>query len=112
MNLEIGHYIKSNGSIPVKEFFERYSKPVQARFARTIELLRDGGLQIGMPYIKPLTGIKGGWELRVKADKHLLRCGFIVKDKTAILLHGFEKKTKKTEKKDIETIKDRIKEIS
>lgn len=112
MNIEITYYKKSNGTNPVKKFIEEYPIPIQARITRTIELLRDYGLQIGMPHLKPLTGVKGAWELRVKADKQLFRFGFIINDGKAIILHGFIKKSGKTERKELAIIKSRIKEIS
>jgi len=105
------YYKKSNGRKPVNEFINGLPETSQARIVKTIELLEDYGLAIGMPHLKPLKGVRSGWELRVKADDHFYRFGFRIIQGTPIIVHGFVKKTNRIDAKDLAIIKKRFKEI-
>ena len=66
---------------------------------------------IGLPLCRPMSGIKGMWEVRCNlSDKRIARILFIIDGSQMILLHGFIKKTQKTEQKDIQIASQRQKE--
>lgn len=102
---KVVYYKKPNGRKPVNEFINSLPETSQARIVKTIELLGDYGLAIGMPHVKFLKGVRGGWELRVKADDLFYRFGFRIIQETPIIVHGFVKKTNKADTKDLAIIK-------
>ena len=68
------------------------------------------GWPIGMPYCRPLG--RGLWEVRSDlTGGRIARVIFCIKNGEMVLLHGFEKKTQKTPKQDIELAFGRKKEI-
>jgi len=63
-------------------------------------LLREFGLQLGLPYVKHLEGKL--WELRVQAGRKVYRViYFAFTGQRFVLLHAFVKKTRKTPRKEI-----------
>lgn len=63
-----------------------------------------------MPYCHPLG--RGLWEVRSDlSGGRIARVVFCIVDGEMILLHGFEKKTQKTPKQDIDLAQRRMKEI-
>lgn len=111
MKLEIEYYQRDDGSSPVAEFIDSLPQQAQAKITRTLRLLEEFGAFLGMPYVRSLVGIKNGWELRVRVDKSIYRLGFTIYRGKAIIVHGFIKKSNKTESRDIKIIKQRLKEI-
>ena len=63
-----------------------------------------------MPYCRPLG--HGLWEVRSDlAGGRIARLIFCIAEGEMIMLHGFEKKTRKTPKTDIEIARKRMREI-
>jgi phage-related protein len=102
----IEYYQSVNGKHPVEEFIDSLEKKSQARIARTIDLLGEFGIDLGMPYARYLE--KQLWELRVRLGRNRYRIiYFLPVGTTFILLHGFSKKTDVVPKADLETAKNR-----
>lgn len=111
MNLNIEYYTRSNRTSPIQEFINELPDKAQVKTIETFGLLRDYGLEVGMPHIRPLSGMQGTWEVRIKSNKNIYRYPFIIEGGTAVILHAFAKKTQKTPEKELKMIKRRTKEI-
>jgi phage-related protein len=97
----IEYYQTGNGKYPVEEFTDSLEKKSQARIARTLDLLEEFGIDLGMPYTKYLE--KHLWELRIRLGRNRYRIiYFLATGKTFILLHGFSKKTDVVPRADLE----------
>jgi hypothetical protein len=60
----IEYYEAVRGQIPVKEFIENLKIKERAKVARTIDLLEEFGINLGMPYAEHVEGDL--WELRAR----------------------------------------------
>lgn len=66
---------------------------------------------MGKPYIAPIEDKLH--EIRIEQDTHIYRVLYIAyTGKRFILLHGFQKKTQKTPKKELDLAKERMKTFS
>lgn len=101
-------YIGPRGRSPVEEFLDQLPTDDRARIDHTIGLLKEFGLQLGLPYVKHLEGKL--WELRIRAGRRAYRViYFAFTGQRFILLHAFVKrrpepvegKTQKTPRKEI-----------
>lgn len=63
--MEIEFYEAASGNRPIEEFVRSLKPAGQAKIARAFDLLEEFGLKLGMPYVRPLPGTGGRWELRV-----------------------------------------------
>lgn len=110
MNWEIEYYTKEDGSSPIKDFIDSLPLKAKARAFKTLELLESYGIQMGEPHVKHVG--KKLWELRVKAQEGIFRFFFTVRqNRIIILLHGFQKKTEKTPKRELDVALKRMKEL-
>lgn len=99
---KIEFYQSPSGNPLVYNWFCQQEPKVQARFAQIFDLLQDKGILVGMPYVRPIVNTKL-YEIRVEQDKNIYRIFyFAYTGRRFILLHGFQKKTQKTPKQDIE----------
>ncbi|MDP2952564.1 MAG: type II toxin-antitoxin system RelE/ParE family toxin [Chloroflexota bacterium] len=88
----IEYYRSEAGRAPVREFIDSLDARAKARVAKTLDLLEEFGVELGMPYARHLE--KHLWELRVREGKNRHRIiYFLAADQAFILLHGFTKKT-------------------
>lgn len=86
-----------------QEFFIKQNKKVKAKIVWTFELIED--LQrVPETYLKFIENTGGLYEIRVQAGSNIFRifC-FFDKEQLVVLVNGFQKKTKKTPKQEIET---------
>jgi phage-related protein len=98
MGWEIELYEKSDGEVPVREFFRGLPLKHQAKSDRALALLKDFGVDLREPHAHPVKGerYKGIWELRVKFASDISRIFyFLPAGKTFIILHGYVKKDAK-----------------
>ena len=87
--------------MPVAEFIDSLDAKSQARIARTLDLLEEFGINLGMPYARHLE--RRLWELRVRHGMNRYRIiYFLHAGQTLILLHGFAKKTGAVPRGDME----------
>ncbi len=105
---QVEFYQFPNGNSPVFDWFNEQNAKVQAKFARIFELLEEHGTSVGKPYVAPLEDKL--YEIRVEQDTNIYRIiYFAYTGKRFILIHGFQKKTQKTPKKEINLAKQRMK---
>ncbi len=108
----INYYKSHNGKEPVKQWIDKdLAVSAKAKLFKAFELLQKHGIDLGMPYVKPIRSKL--YELRVKDQNGIYRVLYFANTgKEFILLHGFTKKTNKTPKQDIEIALKRKKEFS
>ncbi len=108
---QVEFYQLSDGSSPALAWFREQEAKVQAKFARIFSLLQEHGIAVGMPYVRSITDSKL-FEIRVEQDTNIYRIFyFAYTGQRFILLHGFQKKTQKTPKKELEIAQTRMKEF-
>jgi len=85
-----------------QEFFDKQSKKVKAKIVWTFDLIEDLQ-QVPETYLKHIENTEGLYEIRVQFGGDIFRifC-FFDKGQLVILANGFQKKTQKTPKKEIE----------
>ncbi|MBI2641070.1 type II toxin-antitoxin system RelE/ParE family toxin [Candidatus Roizmanbacteria bacterium] len=107
----IEYYESSVGSKPVEEFINSLEEKARSKVTRTLELLEEFGIKVGLPHAKKLIEIPL-WELRILGSDSL-RIFYITKEKQSfLLLHAFKKKKQKTDKKEIKVALERLKEYN
>ena len=68
------------------------------------DLLEQYGIQVGEPYVKPITGRRKLFEIRIKDKTNIHRVFYFAHTgKKLVLLHGFTKKTERTPAREIAT---------
>lgn len=85
-----------------QNFFDKQSKKVKAKIVWTFDLVED--LQrVPEMYLKHIENTEGLYEIRVQHGSNIFRifC-FFDQGQLVILMNGFQKKTQKTPKKEIE----------
>jgi phage-related protein len=84
------------------EFFEKQSKKVKAKIIWTFDLIEELK-RVPQTYLKHIESTDGLYEIRIQQGSDIVRifC-FFEKDQLIILANGFNKKTQKTPKKEIE----------
>jgi phage-related protein len=100
-------YVTQGGDEPVREFLESLDLRTQARFAWSIEQLRIRNVQAREPLVRhPQEKI---WELRRESRTNIYRLFYSFLPGWRILfLHGFQKKTQKTPRREIEIAQARL----
>lgn len=85
-----------------QEFFEKQSDKVKAKIVWTLELIQEIQ-RIPESYLKHIENSEGLYEIRVQNGTSVYRifC-FFDEGRLIILINGFQKKTQKTPKKEIE----------
>ena len=108
---KIEFYQSPNGNSVVYEWFLGQEAKVKAKFAQIFDLLQDKGISVGMPYVRPIVNTKL-YGIRVEQSTNIYRIFyFAYTGRRFILLHGFQKKTQKTPKREIEIAEKRRKEF-
>ena len=111
MNWTIKYYMTSDGKCPVKEFIDLLSAESKAKYVFIADLLEEYGLKVKEPYVKPITGSRKLFEIRIKDKSNIHRIFyFAYTGKRLILLHGFTKKTEKTPSREIVVAERRMEE--
>jgi phage-related protein len=93
-------YADADGDSPVLDWYESLDEKTKAKLIWIFQLLENNGIEVGMPYIKPL-GDKL-YEIRADVNRNAFRVVyFLYTGRRFILLHGFQKKTQKTPTKEL-----------
>jgi phage-related protein len=93
-------YADADGDSPVLDWYESLDEKTKAKLIWIFQLLESNGIELGMPYIKPL-GDKL-YEIRADVNRNAFRVVyFLYTGRRFILLHGFQKKTQKTPTKEL-----------
>ena len=102
-------YATASGRRPVREWLLDLSKDDRRIIGKDIQKV-EFGWPIGMPYCRPLG--HGLWEVRSDlTGGRIARVIFCIVHSEMVLLHGFEKKTQKTPRYDIDLALSRKREI-
>jgi phage-related protein len=105
--LECRFYRTANGAEPVRDWFKDLPAATRREIGADI-----GQVQWTWPLGKPLVdgfGL-GLFEVRSRLDGNIYRVLFCLDGAVMVLLHGFQKKTQKTPKADLELARRRMKD--
>ncbi len=95
-------YREGSGRSPVREFLESLDETAQESLLVAVEMLRVRNVQAREPLVRHLEGKL--WELRRESRTNIYRViYFFFVGRRIVLLHGFQKKTQKTPRQEIET---------
>ena len=109
MGWAIEYYVSGKGKSPVKDFIDSLSPESKAKYIFIADLLEQFGIEVREPYVKPVTGRKKMYEIRIKDKTNIHRVlYFAFTGKKLVLLHGFTKKTRKTPPKELATAEKRM----
>jgi len=98
----ICYYIAPIGGNPIKKFLDSLSEKQQAKILRIFQYIEQYGLRSIIPHLKKLTGTPL-WEIRILGRDNIRVIYVTARRNTALILHGFIKKSPKTPKKEIKT---------
>lgn len=84
------------------EFFNELNEDVQKKFNWTLELIATLE-RVPKKYFQHMTGTVGLYEIRVEVGSNIFRAfAFFDQGQLIVVANGFQKKTQKTPKKEIE----------
>ena len=84
------------------DFFNEQTKEVQKKFNWTLQLISELE-RVPVKYFKHMEGYDGIYEIRVEVGSNIFRVfSFFDKGQLVVLLNGFQKKSEKTPKSEIE----------
>jgi phage-related protein len=94
-------FIDERGRSPVEEFLISLDQKTRARFLWSTEQLRVRNVRAREPLVRHLEGDL--WELREESATNIYRViYFFFTGRRIVLLHGFQKKTPRTPRREIE----------
>ena len=94
-------YLEESGRSPVREFLEGLDERAQERLLASIELLQARNVLAREPLVRHLEGKL--WELREESRTNIYRViYFFQTGRKIVLLHGFQKKTRTTPRRELE----------
>src|SRR6266481_5868811 len=100
-------YVDDNGHSPVEDFLWTLDNKTQTRFSWSIEQLRLRNVRAKEPLVRHLGGKL--WELREESSTNIYRLlYFFFSGRRIVFLHGFQKKTQKTPRREIEIALQRL----
>jgi phage-related protein len=103
----IEFYLDEQGTSAVREFLDSLDQKTKARFDWSLEQLRVLNVHAREPLVKHLEGKL--WELRRASDGDIYRLlYFFFSGRTIVIVHGFQKKSQKTPRKEIELASKRM----
>jgi len=95
-------YVEENGKSLVREFLASLDAGTQARFLASIEQLTVRNVAAQEPLVRHLE--EKLWELGEESRGNIYRLlYFFFSGRRIVFLHGFQKKTQKTPRREIET---------
>jgi phage-related protein len=100
-------YIDEQGQNPVEEFLSNLDQKTTARFIWSLDQLEKRNVKAREPLARQIEGKI--WELREESSTNIYRIMyFFYTGKKIVLLHGFQKKTQKTPRNEIEIARKRM----
>ncbi|OHA63174.1 MAG: hypothetical protein A2842_00075 [Candidatus Wildermuthbacteria bacterium RIFCSPHIGHO2_01_FULL_48_25] len=93
----------------LEEFIQSLEKQTIAKVLHTIELLETFGNRLTMPHSKKVAG--GVFELRIRGSQEV-RIFYAFHKNSAVLLHGFVKKSAKTPPREIRLAVQKLKALT
>lgn len=104
---KIEFYKTATGNSSVDEFVEQSDVKAQNKIIQVSALLKEFGIHLSMPHSKKVIGTPLR-ELRVLGSNNIRIFYIAQSGKTFLLLHAFQKKKQKTDKKEIKIALDRL----
>ena len=106
--LTVNFFKSESGNEPVREWLKSLNQDCRKAIGEDIKTVQFGW-PIGMPVVRKLdTGL---WEIRSNIKDGIARIIFTVIDHSIILLHSFIKKSDKTPQDELDTAKNRKKNL-
>lgn len=100
-------YVDENGHRPVREFLQSLDEKTKASFYWSIEQLRIRNVRAKEPLVRHLEGKI--WELREESSTNIYRLlYFFYSDQRIVFVHGFQKKSQKTPRREIDIAQRRL----
>lgn len=107
---QIDFYKTVNGISPVEDFLDTLSDAQTKKILWIMKLVRELN-PVPSQYFTKLVNTDDIWEVRVQIGGNIFRLlGFIEGDRLIILTNGFQKKTQKTPRREIELAESRKRE--
>jgi len=107
MQYEIIFYESRRGNNPVEDYILSLTKKAQAKVYKSLEILQVEGVNTPYPYVSHIRNKI--FELRIKLGNNQHRILYFIHiGRKIILLHGFTKKTKAIQAKDLSLAQDRM----
>ena len=104
---KIEYYKTANKKSPVEEFIDSLVSKAQVKVSETFDLLKEFGINVSLPHAKKVTRTPL-WELRILGQDSI-RIFYITRTgKIFLLLHGFQKKKQKKDKREIQVALERL----
>ncbi|MBI5123584.1 type II toxin-antitoxin system RelE/ParE family toxin [Candidatus Roizmanbacteria bacterium] len=97
---KIQYYIYSSGDNPVKEFIDSLEMKQKIKVFHIFKLIIEYGINSIPQHVKKLSGTPL-WEIKILGKDNIRILYIISRRETVLLLHGFIKKTQKTNPKEI-----------
>lgn len=104
---EIIYYETPQGNSSVFEFIQGLDPKIKSKVIGIMDLLKQLGTLVGPPHSKKVTGTPL-WELRTLGSDNIRIFYIAVVNRKFLLLHAFQKKKQKTDKREIKTAIDRL----
>ena len=99
-------YVDERGRSPVEEFLNSLELKTRARFRWSAEQLRVRNVRAREPLVRHLEGDL--WKLREESSTNIYRVIYVFfSGRRIVLLHGFQKKTQRTPRGELETARRR-----
>src|SRR5689334_19285626 len=103
-------YLEASGRSPIEEFLDHLDLKTRTRFRWSMEQLRMRNVQAREPLVRHLEGEL--WELREESQTNIYRMiYFFFTGRRIIFLHGFQKKSQKTPRKELEIARRRYQDF-
>jgi phage-related protein len=100
-------FVDDRGNSPVEEFLDSLDAQAQTRFIWSVEQLRVRNVMAHEPLVKKLDDKL--WELREESRTNIYRVIYcFMSGRRIVLLHGFQKKSQKTPRGEIDTARRRL----
>ncbi len=104
---EVRFYRVDSGACPVVEFLDSLSGKQAQKITWVLRLIEEMEL-VPAQYFRKLKNTDDLWEVRVQVGNNIFRLlGFLDGENLIILNHGFQKKTQKTPRKEIQLAENR-----
>jgi phage-related protein len=101
-------YRLGSGREPVREWLRGLDKEAKKVIGEDVKTLQFGW-PLGMPLARKME--PDLWELRSEIRQRIARVFFTIVDRRIVLLHGFEKNTRKTPCKDLAPARRRLADL-
>ncbi|MGH3086577.1 MAG: type II toxin-antitoxin system RelE/ParE family toxin [Rubrobacteraceae bacterium] len=104
------YYKSAAGNVPVKEFIETQSVEARGAIFEDLRQLREVNVRLGAPRVRKLEG-RDFWELRTRVAGNVYRTFYFAHvGRKFVLLHAFQKKSRRTPVRELDTAEARMRD--